>query len=62
MAVDEPKYEVIKEYEEFELRKYSSFIIAETEVESDMEEAVTKPLMFFSNLFPAIMLRRKKLK
>lgn len=42
MAVDEPKYEVIKEYEEFELRKYSSFIIAETEVESDMEEAGNK--------------------
>lgn len=42
MAIEEPKYEVVKEYEEFEIRKYSSFIIAETEVESNLEEAGNK--------------------
>ena len=39
MAIEEPKYEVLKEYDEFEIRKYSSFIIAETEVISNHEDA-----------------------
>ena len=42
MTTEEPKYIVIKEYDEFEIRKYSSFIIAETEVISSHEEAGNK--------------------
>jgi hypothetical protein len=39
LALEEPKYKVIKEYDDFEIRKYESFIIAEVEVDQEFEEA-----------------------
>ncbi len=39
MAIEEPKYKVLKEYDEFELRLYSAYLIAETEIEANMEDA-----------------------
>ncbi len=42
MAIEEPKYKVIKEYDEFEIREYDSYLVAETEVEETFDEAGNK--------------------
>ena len=42
MAIEEPKFEKVGEYEAFELRKYAPFIIAETTVTEDFDEAGTR--------------------
>lgn len=39
MAYEEPEYKVIKEYDEFEIREYSSYLVAETEVKGEFEDA-----------------------
>lgn len=39
MAYEEPVYEVVGEYEEYEVRKYAPYIIVETTVEGDFEDA-----------------------
>ena len=38
MAIEEPSYSVLKIEGDFELRKYSSYIVAETYVEGDFEK------------------------
>ena len=42
LAIEEPKYEVLKEYDEFEIREYSSYLVAEVEIDSTFEEASNK--------------------
>lgn len=37
--LEEPKFNVIKEYEEFEIRKYESYVVAEVVVEGNMKDA-----------------------
>ncbi len=39
LAYDEPKYKVLKEIDNFEIREYSSYIIAETYIDSTFEDA-----------------------
>ncbi|MCE2679123.1 MAG: heme-binding protein [Burkholderiales bacterium] len=41
-ATEEPKYEVIKSEGAFEIRRYKPMLIAETEVQGDMDEASRK--------------------
>jgi hypothetical protein len=35
MAIETPKHEVVKQYPDFEIRQYASYVVAETEVEGD---------------------------
>ena len=42
MAIEEPKYEIIHKAGEFEIRLYAPTLIAETEVEGDMDQASNK--------------------
>jgi hypothetical protein len=42
MATEEPKYDVIKTDGAFEIRRYKPMLIAETEVQGDMDEASRK--------------------
>lgn len=39
MAYEEPDYKVLSEFEEFEIREYSAYLVAETEIDSSFEEA-----------------------
>ena len=41
MAVEEPSFEKLVEYEEFEIRKYPPLIVAETVVENEFDDAGT---------------------
>ena len=47
-ATEEPKYKVIKEFEDFEIRQYDSYLVAETIVSADFEDAGNSA---FSQLF-----------
>ncbi|MDH5512908.1 MAG: heme-binding protein, partial [Gammaproteobacteria bacterium] len=38
MATEEPKYEVVKQYEAFELRRYAAQLLAVTEIAGEFEE------------------------
>lgn len=39
MALEEPEYTVIGEYDEFEIRQYSEYLVAEVDVDGDFDEA-----------------------
>jgi hypothetical protein len=38
-AIEEPKYSVVHQYADFEVRDYPAYLVAETTVESDFEDA-----------------------
>ena len=39
MAIESPKYEVLEKYDGFEVRRYASFVVAETEVDGTRGDA-----------------------
>jgi len=39
MAIEKPKYKIIKKYDKIEIREYSPYLIAETEIDANFEEA-----------------------
>jgi len=47
-ALEEPKYKVLKNYDDIEIREYNSYLVAETTVSSDFEDAGDQA---FSRLF-----------
>jgi hypothetical protein len=59
MAVEEPRYELIKAQADFELRRYPPLLVAETLVSGDMDEASRKgfrllaDFIFGNNQLPA---------
>jgi hypothetical protein len=51
LAIEEPRFEVVKRFEDFELRRYEPFVIAEVEIRDGFEEAGDRA---FSTLFDYI--------
>lgn len=39
MAIEEPNYKIIKEFDEFEIREYAPYIVAEVEIDTTFEDA-----------------------
>ena len=39
MAIEEPRFKLLENEGSFELREYSSYVVAETRVEADFEDA-----------------------
>jgi hypothetical protein len=39
MAIEEPKYSVLETFEDFEVRSYSPYVVAETAVQADFDQA-----------------------
>ncbi|CAA6820882.1 MAG: Unknown protein, partial [uncultured Sulfurovum sp.] len=49
MATEEPKYEVIEKNDEFEIRNYSTYLVAQTKVTGEPDEMGKKAFKILFN-------------
>lgn len=61
MAYDEPEYKVIKEYDEFEIRKYSSYLVAETVIDTTFEDAGNAAFRFLFDYISGKNVRQEEI-
>jgi len=62
MAIEKPEYEVIKKYDDFELRKYQPYLIAETEVDGSIEDASNKAFNILFKYISGNNVKNEKIK
>jgi hypothetical protein len=48
MAIEEPSYEVLEQADEYEVRRYAPYLVAEVDVEGDFGEAGNKAFRLLS--------------
>ena len=61
MAIEEPKYEVVKTYPDFELRRYAPYLVAETEVTGDFDEVGNRAFRILADYIFGNNRRQEKL-
>ena len=62
MAFEEPDYKVIAKYDNFEIRKYSPYLIAETEVENNFEDATNTAFRILFDYISGKNVKQEKIK
>ncbi len=62
MAFEEPDYKVIAKYDNFEIRKYSPYLIAETEVDASFEDATNIAFRILFDYISGKNVKQEKIK
>ena len=60
MAIEEPDYQVVGEFADFELRRYAPYIVAEVDVQDESGDADNSAFRISPAIFLATMLPLRK--